>query len=1026
MKKIIRILWIMMPLLSVLVIPVQVMAQAELSSTQISRIETFVQEKMNQGNIPGASVVITEGDRTLYKKGFGYSDVSASQSVTPETLFELGSNSKAFTALAILQMEKEGLIHGTDPIDRYIPWLKMKYKGTEQKVSIEQLLHHISGIPFKTIADIPPGETEDMLEQTVKTLVGIELDAPPGDKFSYATINYDVLGYLIQTVSGQPFEEYMQEHILNPLGLTEIYLSREEAALNDFSKGYKISFLKARPYEAPMYRGNTPAGYFIANANAMETWLKIHTGAASSTEFDRDLIRKSHEPDMNATVNESGETYASGWYVNENKKEVSHGGNNPNYSSYMLLNQQKQMGIAVLANMNSSYTADIANGIAELLNGSEIMSSSGDTYQSLDKTATAIMLMTFLGMLGSIISISFVILQLRSGKRKYNRIGLKEFVTLLLSLLALGVIGYYLYEAPKTFFNGVTWSFVQVWAPSSLLAAVWGVVIFGVLMYINLILTQLFKKHDAKPYLSIILFSILSGLGNSFIIFMINESLGRGAGFQFQFFIFFVLGIAIYIIGLKISSTKLVKLTNDLVYSLRTKLLNKILNSPYEEIEKMDKGKIHAAMNNDTEVISNVANFVTQAVASFVTLICCFIYLGVINIYGLLLSLGIILFIASLYFLAGRSAGNLMEASRDVQNVFLKFINDLDSGFKELRLNSKKRKEFQLDMDQTSAIYREKKKQAALKFINVNVMGELLFTLALGSVAFMFPIVFKEFQSGNLRSYVFVLLYMTGPIHGILNVIPNIVQVNVSWKRVNAILKQIPASDSDQHVKRIAVNTSSLALELKDVAYAYPTTNQDHFAVGPINYTFRAGEITFITGGNGSGKSTLAKLITGLYCPTGGSIQLQGKEIVPESLGEYFSTIFSDFYIFDKLYGIDSGEKEAEIHTYLKLLKIEDKLHIHNKAFSTTKLSTGQRKRLALMISYIEDKPFCLFDEWAADQDPEFRHFFYMDLLPELKRRGKMIIAITHDDRYFNVADHIIKMELGQLIQQRDLMEVPK
>ncbi|WP_246772997.1 serine hydrolase domain-containing protein, partial [Paenibacillus polymyxa] len=133
-------------------IPVQAMPQAELSSTQISRIETFVQEKMNQGNIPGASVVITEGDHTLYKKGFGYSDVSASQSVTPETLFELGSNSKAFTALAILQMEKEGLIHGTDPIDRYIPWLKMKYKGTEQKVSIEQLLHHISGIPFKTIA----------------------------------------------------------------------------------------------------------------------------------------------------------------------------------------------------------------------------------------------------------------------------------------------------------------------------------------------------------------------------------------------------------------------------------------------------------------------------------------------------------------------------------------------------------------------------------------------------------------------------------------------------------------------------------------------------------------------------------------------------------------------------------------------------------------------------------------------------------------------------------------------------------
>lgn len=128
-----------------------------------------------------------------------------------------------------------------------------------------------------------------------------------------------------------------------------------------------------------------------------------------------------------------------------------------------------------------------------------------------------------------------------------------------------------------------------------------------------------------------------------------------------------------------------------------------------------------------------------------------------------------------------------------------------------------------------------------------------------------------------------------------------------------------------------------------------------------------------------------------------------------------YSTVFADFYLFDKLYGISYEGKETEIQRYLEILQLSDKVQIQDGKFSTTKLSTGQKKRLALLVTYLEDRYIYLFDEWATDQDPEFRLFFYDSLLPELKFKGKCVIAVTHDDRYFNLADRVIKMDLDKM-----------
>jgi ABC-type siderophore export system fused ATPase/permease subunit len=175
--------------------------------------------------------------------------------------------------------------------------------------------------------------------------------------------------------------------------------------------------------------------------------------------------------------------------------------------------------------------------------------------------------------------------------------------------------------------------------------------------------------------------------------------------------------------------------------------------------------------------------------------------------------------------------------------------------------------------------------------------------------------------------------------------------------------------------------------------------------------------LLFVTGGNGSGKSTFAKLLTGLYTPAKGTITLAGQQINEQNqhwYRNYFSTIFSDFFLFSQVLD-KQGElaDDSQIEAILEKLQLSGKVTTDKGIISNTQLSQGQRKRLALLVSYMEDAPIYLFDEWAADQDPHFRHYFYHDLLPGLIAKGKTVIAISHDERYFHLADRVLKFDDG-------------
>jgi putative ATP-binding cassette transporter len=304
----------------------------------------------------------------------------------------------------------------------------------------------------------------------------------------------------------------------------------------------------------------------------------------------------------------------------------------------------------------------------------------------------------------------------------------------------------------------------------------------------------------------------------------------------------------------------------------------------------------------------------------------------------------------------------------------------------------------------------------------------MFFVLLLGAVAFVLPVIATSF-SGSATKIVAAILFFFGPLINVVTLIPMLSQVNVAvdnLQRLEATLDEGLAHSMEKEAAPLVDLSSFATIRLEGICFAYadPDGNPT-FQVGPIDGEIRRGEVLLLVGGNGSGKTTLLKLLTALYRPTRGGIKVDDLEIGPTNVRSYrnlFSAIFSDFYLFEKLHGLSAADPER-VNALLRLMQISDKTAFSEGRFTNINLSTGQRKRLALVVSYLEDKPVYVFDEVAADQDPEFRKYFYETLLPEMKSAGKTVVVVSHDDRYFRAGDRVLQMDYGKLA---DLPAAPK
>ena len=463
------------------------------------------------------------------------------------------------------------------------------------------------------------------------------------------------------------------------------------------------------------------------------------------------------------------------------------------------------------------------------------------------------------------------------------------------------------------------------------------------------------------------------------------------------------------------------------IATLRKDIAARIQHAPIAAIEAHRSHRLLAVLTADIDMISAFTfNFSGYAVGIAIVL-GSFIYLLMLSPGVCLLAIAAIGLGLGVVLCSKRNWRRDYEGVRDAQDDLHKQYRAIIDGAKELRLSRERRaRVHDLLLSDAADRIANLKIQAMRRFWIAHAIEFTIFFVVIGLLlAAQRPF---HIDSTVISGGVLVLLYIKGPIDTVVSALPALSQAQIAFKRIAALTAGFVVAEPAPLPRPPAAMPFRRSIALCDMRYSFrPIDGAAGFELGPLNLTLRRGETIFIVGGNGSGKTTLIKLLLGLYTPASGVQRLDGDAVTPERLDDYrqlFSAVFSDHFLFDDFLANDAA-LAARANTWLERLEIAHKVKVENGAFTTTDLSTGQRKRLALVHAYMEQRPIMMFDEWAADQDPAFRRIFYTQLLPDLKRQGRTLIVISHDDRYFDAADRIIRLEKGRIVEDRAMTASP-
>lgn len=515
---------------------------------------------------------------------------------------------------------------------------------------------------------------------------------------------------------------------------------------------------------------------------------------------------------------------------------------------------------------------------------------------------------------------------------------------------------------------------------------------------------------------------IMSGLGSAALIGLINTEL-HATSSDFRLTIFLFTGLAVLIIlGQSFSTIAITRAGQTAARNLRMELSRRIINAPLRLLQQLGASRLMANLTDDVAVLIESFQLIPQMSINISWVFGCWVYLGWLSWQLSVIVVAIIIFGTMIYHLSTKRAIKSLSVAREQGDALFAHFRGLIYGIKEIKLNQRRRTAFLDDvLYPTAETYRKEIISAMTLFVLAATFGMALLYFLIGLIFFEavnWQSVTPEIASG----YILTLLYMMAPLTAALSGLPAFSRASVALGKINYLKRElIKQTEALSELKSAEIFEHPEKLELIAITHQYMREGDEHkFTLGPLSLTFQPGELVFITGGNGSGKSTLSLLLVGLYSPESGHIKLNDVEINEsnrENYRQYFAVVFSDFYLFESLLGIMAENLDHRVRGYLAELKLDHKVTVANGIFSTIELSQGQRKRLALITAYLEDRPFYVFDEWAADQDPLFKELFYTVILNDLRTRGKTVIVITHDEQYFHLADRCIRLENGQVVE---------
>lgn len=514
--------------------------------------------------------------------------------------------------------------------------------------------------------------------------------------------------------------------------------------------------------------------------------------------------------------------------------------------------------------------------------------------------------------------------------------------------------------------------------------------------------------------------AVAAGIANTLILVSLNVLIHAPESRDLRALYLLLLSIATYLMAARYATNRTTALIETTLYQVRMRVGQRIVHAELDTLERIRAAEICDQVTQNTVLITDRAGAFATMMQSLVSLAFVSVYLAWLSLPAL--ALLVLVAIAGVLLLHGvrKDIVAAMLQSGKLRVAFAERLTDLLLGFKETQFSQKRARDIREDITQASDSLRA----ANIRFTNFlsdgAVVGDAVLFVLLGAAVYTVH-VRMPVNAWTLTHLLAAVMFSWGPLMVIASSI-------MPYLRSNAALDQLAALER-RLADTIAASPSASGsqdpwqgqpgpIELRGIKYSYPAeSGGEPFTVGPLDLTIQPGETLFIVGGNGSGKSTLLKILSGLYPPQAGTLQLGGVPVDQGNLAPYrdrITAIFSDFHLFKKLYGLADGE-DGTVQDLLARMRLTGKTTYKDRCFSKLTLSTGQRKRLAMVVALLEDRPVCVFDEWAADQDPEFRAYFYHQLLPDLKAKGKTLVIVSHDDRYFHCADRIATLEFGML-----------
>ncbi len=525
--------------------------------------------------------------------------------------------------------------------------------------------------------------------------------------------------------------------------------------------------------------------------------------------------------------------------------------------------------------------------------------------------------------------------------------------------------------------------------------------------------------ENLKPIMVMNVLAAISAIAFVGLISAAAQSAATG-GVSARLMLMFIITIIMIHITHNYTLVKASQDAEQLIHKLRIRLFDLVRKTDLVTIDRIGHAKLQGVLTQDTQVLAQILPLLVIGLQQAIMLLFLAAYLAWLSPVACFLAFGLAGMAVAVRFARVKALRTFMQSSDIAQSRVFEGLSELLNGFKEVRMSGPRAEGVTKTLADASNDARTNNVLLKSQWgRNFAVIEAMLYSLV-GLIVFVVPLFAPDFYEVILPVTITVL-FISGPVSTVSFVTPLVTQAELALDNIETMEEHLIAVAEDSASESTdKLETASLSIALSDVMHSYRDAEKEPlFTVGPINAEFKAGQITFITGGNGSGKSTLLRLLTGLIPVDSGHLLANKATLKTGQMQDYrdrISAVFSDFHLSRRIYCINAPDPDR-IDILLKRLEISDKVTVKNDTFSTIDLSTGQRKRLAFVVAELEDKPVIVLDEWAADQDPHFRRIFYEKLLPKLKARGKIIICVTHDDRWFHMADRMYHMDEGKIIE---------